>query len=174
MLIYQDPDFKLQPVRVSDIEYERAMRAFVILCADVVFVNRELCLIYLAERIVEPVKGLWWIGGRVLRGETFETAAVRKIHEECGIKISEDRLKFIEIIRHMSAVRKQHPQNIGADTMTFTYYVEIQPDEIVAANLALSPTEYTPASLLPYDVSRIKEVGVRQQVLDICSRIFSQ
>jgi len=174
MLIYQDPDFKLQPIYLNDAEYEQAMRAFIILCSDVVFINHAQRIVYLAERIVEPVKGLWWIGGRVLRGETFETAAVRKIHEECGIKVAEDRLKFVEIIRHMSAMRKQHPQNVGADTMTFTYFVEIQPEEVVEANLALSPTEYAPASLLPYDVSRLKEIGVHQQVLDICSLIFSQ
>ena len=45
--------------------------------------------ILLVKRLNEPAKGLWWVpGGRVHMGETRTAAAVRKLHEECGLKLS--------------------------------------------------------------------------------------
>ena len=38
------------------------------------------------ERASEPVKGVWWWpGGRMYKGETFFSAAVRKTKEETGL-----------------------------------------------------------------------------------------
>jgi colanic acid biosynthesis protein WcaH len=38
------------------------------------------------ERASEPVKGVWWWpGGRLLKGETFFDAAIRKAKQETGL-----------------------------------------------------------------------------------------
>lgn len=58
-----------------------------ILCVDVVIQNQkdEYLLI---RRANEPLKDEWWvIGGRVLKGDTLEQAAIRKVREEVGLTI---------------------------------------------------------------------------------------
>jgi ADP-ribose pyrophosphatase YjhB (NUDIX family) len=174
VLIYQDPNFKHARVRLTDDEYARAMQAFPILCADVVFIRTDERMLYLADRIIHPVKGWWWIGGRIYRGETYEDAAIRKIHEDTGLQLSADRLVYVETVRLLSGVRQQAPQDIGADTVTLTYAVEITPEELAVANAGLDPEEYQPNSITGFSVEDMKARGdIRQPVRDIANLIFS-
>lgn len=74
--------------------YASIVRDTVVCCVDIVLVRRNAasggrreCL--LVERSAEPAKGLWWWpGGRLLKGETFFDAAVRKAKQETGIDAS--------------------------------------------------------------------------------------
>lgn len=73
----------------SDV-YERLVQDAVICCVDILLVrvnpaeNRKEFL--LVERSSEPVKGIWWLpGGRLLKGETFFSAAQRKAFQETGL-----------------------------------------------------------------------------------------
>ena len=70
--------------------YANVVRNTVVCCVDIVLVRRNSttgrreCL--LVERASEPAKGLWWWpGGRLLKGETFFDAAVRKAQQETGV-----------------------------------------------------------------------------------------
>jgi 8-oxo-dGTP pyrophosphatase MutT (NUDIX family) len=85
--------------------YATLVRDAVVCCVDIVLVRtttttttttasgedgapgtttRRECL--LVERSSEPVKGVWWWpGGRLLKGETFFDAAIRKAQEETGV-----------------------------------------------------------------------------------------
>jgi 8-oxo-dGTP pyrophosphatase MutT (NUDIX family) len=83
--------------------YVTLVRDAVVCCVDIVLVRtttsaasasadgtsaavttRRECL--LVERSSEPVKGVWWWpGGRLLKGETFFDAAIRKAQEETGV-----------------------------------------------------------------------------------------
>jgi len=70
--------------------YGQIVRDTVVCCVDILLVrynpvaSRKECL--LVERSSEPVKGLWWWpGGRLLRGETFFAAAIRKAQQETGL-----------------------------------------------------------------------------------------
>lgn len=54
-------------------------------CVDVVVKDSD-ARVLLLMRSKDPGKDQWWFpGGRVYRGEHRTEAAVRKIHEECGI-----------------------------------------------------------------------------------------
>lgn len=65
--------------------YKKILDVIPILCVDIIIKHRGKFL--LVKRLNEPAKGLWWPpGGRVLKGETIEDAAKRKIKEELGIK----------------------------------------------------------------------------------------
>jgi hypothetical protein len=79
--------------------YGRLVRDCVVVCTDCLIVRynpltaRKECL--LVERASEPVKGVWWLpGGRLLKGETFFDAAIRKAKQETGI----DGVKPIQIL----------------------------------------------------------------------------
>jgi 8-oxo-dGTP pyrophosphatase MutT (NUDIX family) len=71
--------------------YGKMVRDCVVCCVDCLIVrvnpslgNRKECL--LVKRSSEPVKGLWWwVGGRLLKGETFFAAAKRKAQQETGL-----------------------------------------------------------------------------------------
>jgi len=72
-------------------KYTDILKVLPILCADVVVQNAsgEYLLI---KRNNEPKKGEWWvIGGRVLKGETLEEAARRKVKQETCLEIKNMR-----------------------------------------------------------------------------------
>jgi len=72
---------------IPEEEYARIMEVIPILCVDVAVRNAKGEYL-LVRRANEPLKGQWWvIGGRVLKGETLEQAAVRKIREEVGLDV---------------------------------------------------------------------------------------
>ena len=73
--------------------YKKIIEVLPILCVDIIIKNHngEYLLI---KRANEPLKGKWWvIGGRVLKGESLEQAAKRKVKEEVGLEI--DNVKSI-------------------------------------------------------------------------------
>ena len=61
----------------------------VVCCVDILLVRTNAQGVkqaLLVERSSEPAKGLWWLpGGRLLKGETFFAAALRKAHQETGL-----------------------------------------------------------------------------------------
>lgn len=70
--------------------YGQMVRDCIIVCCDAVIVRynltlkRKECLI--VKRTNEPAKNIWWWpGGRVLKGETFFAAAIRKAKLETGM-----------------------------------------------------------------------------------------
>lgn len=57
-----------------------------IVCVDVALTRSSDGHVLLVRRHSEPVKGLyWWVGGRLLLGESFAEAAVRKVSKELGV-----------------------------------------------------------------------------------------
>jgi colanic acid biosynthesis protein WcaH len=57
-------------------------------CVDIIIKNGQGEYL-LIKRANEPLKDQWWvIGGRVLKGESLEDAAKRKVQEEVGLEIN--------------------------------------------------------------------------------------
>lgn len=68
--------------------YKQIIEVLPILCVDVIVKNAQGKYL-LIKRGNEPKKGQWWvIGGRVLKGETCEEAAIRKIREEVSLNVN--------------------------------------------------------------------------------------
>ncbi len=149
------------------------MLAFPILCADIIFIHREERAFYLADRITQPVKGWWWIGGRVLRGEPVEEAAIRKVREETGLALlSSNRLTYVETVRHLCAMRQQEPQDAGTDTVAYTFTAELSADELARASARLVATEFRPHSLTAFTREQMEKNRLRQQILDLYALVF--
>lgn len=76
---------------IGDHMYERIKRVMPIPCVDFVLHNGNTVL--LCKRANQPAQGEWWLpGGRVLRDEKAEDAAVRKAFEELGVEVVIERL----------------------------------------------------------------------------------
>jgi ADP-ribose pyrophosphatase YjhB (NUDIX family) len=76
------------------------VRDCVVCCVDALIVRynptRQRREALLVERAAEPVRGVWWLpGGRMLKGETFFAAAIRKTKQETGLK---DCVKPIQVL----------------------------------------------------------------------------
>ena len=66
--------------------YKQIHAVIPILCVDAVILCEGKILLF--KRINEPVKGQYWFpGGRVLKGETFKEAVMRKVRQEAGIEV---------------------------------------------------------------------------------------
>lgn len=85
-------------------QYQQIIEVLPILCVDVVVTNaRGECL--LIKRANQPRQGEWWvIGGRLLKGETLEQAAVRKVLEETSL-----RVEAVSPIGYYEALSQENP-----------------------------------------------------------------
>ena len=93
-------------------EYKKIIEVLPILCVDVVVRSKNgQCL--LIKRANEPLKGVWWvIGGRVMKGETLEQAAVRKVREEAGMNVcSVKPIGYYEDVSEMNPLGLSSPQH---------------------------------------------------------------
>ena len=71
--------------RIPAPDYEKIIDVLPILCVDIAARN-DRGEYLLVKRSNPPKKDHWWvIGGRVLKGETLEAAAARKLKEEAGV-----------------------------------------------------------------------------------------
>jgi colanic acid biosynthesis protein WcaH len=69
-------------------DYKKIVAVLPILCVDIIIKNGQGEYL-LIKRANEPLKDQWWvIGGRVLKGESLEDAAKRKVQEEVGLEIN--------------------------------------------------------------------------------------
>ena len=84
--------------------YKNIIDVISILCVDIIIQNSQHEYL-LVKRKNEPLKGKWWIvGGRILKGETVEQAAIRKVKEELSIDI-----KKLKLIVFFEAPFQKHP-----------------------------------------------------------------
>ena len=98
---YTEKDYKeiISP-RLTEEEYEKSLRAFVILCTDILIIDKNKKTIYLAKRKAKPMNGWWFIGGRMYANETKEESAVRCFKRETDIDIKEENLDFVALVDH--------------------------------------------------------------------------
>eukprot|EP01064_Diplonema_japonicum_P039047 TRINITY_DN9693_c0_g1_i1.p1 TRINITY_DN9693_c0_g1~~TRINITY_DN9693_c0_g1_i1.p1 ORF type:complete len:224 (+),score=45.06 TRINITY_DN9693_c0_g1_i1:63-734(+) len=72
--------------------YGEVVRRLPVVCVDVVIQNKQ-GEVLTVHRGMEPVKGYWWWpGGRMFKGETFFTAALRKAKQETNLTCTPVRL----------------------------------------------------------------------------------
>lgn len=71
---------------ISEKQYKVILDKMPIPCVDVVVINKgKVLMVY---RNTEPAKNQWWLpGGRLLKHETLEHAALRKVKDEVGLDI---------------------------------------------------------------------------------------
>ena len=78
--------------RIPSLAYGTIVRSIPIICVDVVIKN-NIGQVLIVKRGMHPVKDFWWWpGGRMFRGETFYTAAVRKAKQETNLECVPVRL----------------------------------------------------------------------------------
>ena len=113
--------------------YKKIVAVMPIPCVDAVIVSGRRFL--LSKRKNQPAKGEWWfIGGRILKGETLEQAVARKVRDEAGIR----KAKVKKFITNTETIFKASAQGGSSHTINSIFLVEvpantpIRPDETLA------------------------------------------
>jgi ADP-ribose pyrophosphatase YjhB (NUDIX family) len=163
-------------VYLSDEEYGRGLQCFVITCTDIIPIDIERKIIYLARRKTKPMKGWWYFGGKMNPAYTKEESVIRSFKRETGLNLSIDRFKLIGFLDFRWKDREQTPQNIGCHMASYTYVVELTPEEIISASNNLDNTFESGTNLTPFLRERLEEEIAKGQadlaMLDVYDAIF--
>ena len=75
--------------------YTEILKVLPIVCVDTVIVYAGRILLLLRDN--DPAKGQYWFpGGRILKGELIEDAALRKVREEVNLDCKYERIISVE------------------------------------------------------------------------------
>ncbi|HSZ32585.1 MAG TPA: NUDIX domain-containing protein [Puia sp.] len=80
---------------IPAVEYGYIKEHLPIACVDLLIIHEGKCLLLLRDN--EPAKGQYWFpGGRILKNELIEHAAIRKAKEETGLDCLFEKVISVE------------------------------------------------------------------------------
>jgi len=170
--------YEEQPKRVfggvlSDEAYANAITSFIIVCTDIVSIDREKKVFHLAKRIVHSAKGIWRFGGRQRAGETMRESCVRLMEKELGLTLTPERFSYVQSTDELFSYRKLPPQEAGSHSLIHIFTVELTPLERETAVVHLDPNEYDiEFGIQEFDRARLVEEGVYSQLIDLYDTVF--
>ena len=129
---------------IPEADYKKMIAALPILCVDIALQD-DAGRYLLIKRANEPLKDQWWvIGGRVLKGETCEQAARRKLKEEVNVEGVE--LKMLGLYEDFF-----DRNSLGIDTMYHTVSVvyRAKVPDVKSIRLDAQSKDWTFATSLP-------------------------
>lgn len=152
--------------------FSQALDHIVIACVDLVLTYQQQML--LAKRRTYPQKSWWVIGGRMIAGESPLQAAQRKVRQEAGLQVNENRFCYIGTSSTCFARRQQNPQDRGLHSLNITYQVRLTATE--KAELHLDLEEYDSWQWCTYGeaLSQLDSTqAINQALLDLLSSASS-
>ena len=122
-----------------------------------VIIPKDKKVFLLAQRIVKPLQGWWWIGGGRIAGQTKSEAARANFRREAGLDLPEERFKLHASFEYLWKDRQQEPRDIGCHMVGWTHSVELTDEELrQMAEKGVDPKEYDAAlGLQRFDRRRI-------------------
>ncbi len=172
--LYKQPGATFSPSRyIADEVYSEIVDTTVIVCADTIFFSRKDKVVYLTERKSKPMNTWWMIGGRVRIGETGEAAAVRCIFRETNLVVAECLLLPLGMNRYFFNSRQQMPQNIGCDSLCYTFALESDIDQVAWASKHLDSTEYQSGGLQAFSRKQLVKHKVAPALIDLYDKLFA-
>lgn len=169
VLLYKEPGFKgLEKKFMSESAYSEALTSLVIVCTDVLLVNRVNKTVYLAKRRSKPMNDWWLIGGRMYAGELPEESMARCFKRETSVEIEKNRFKFVALNRYFFKDRQQTPQNIGCDSLCYTFILEPTKEEL--NKISLDSNEYQ-GGIREFTRETISREKVNEAIFNLLSYI---
>ncbi len=159
-------------IRLHDKEYGRALQRFIAVCADILPIDREKRLFYLALRTAKPLPGWWMIGGGIAAGTSKEEGAIANFERETTLLLPANRFELVAVNDYRSKDRAQSPQDIGCHTLGYTFAVELTPKELDSVNL--DPSEYAAnEGLKPHNRNQLIAASVHPAIVDLYDDLFT-
>lgn len=170
--LYVETGSSFNPQRMDDDVYKQVVSNTVIVCVDTVLISTEQRLFYLAKRKAKPMQNWWFIGGRVLPGETGPEAACRCIERETHLVVYQKKLVPVAMNRYFFNSRQQEPQSLGCDSLCYVFSLEATSWMISEASKNLDCDEYGPVGLGGFNHEALVDQKVNQAVIDLYELIF--
>ena len=163
----------LPNLRLAEPQYSQALTSLVPACTDIVPIDVENGVIYLARRATKPMVGWWWLGGRMFAGETTEEAVTRCFRRETGLIMPPDRFRLVAVLDYRWRNRAQAPQETGCHTLAYTHVVSLSDEELAAVSAQLDTEEFRPGEgLVAFDRQRLVAADVFPAVLDLYDHLL--
>lgn len=158
---------------LSEGVYAAALESLVVVCVDVLVIDRQRKTAFLPQRKAKPMSGYWVIGGRVFAGEKEIDAMRRSLRRETSLDLPPERFTFLCVNRYMWTTRQQEPQNKGCDTLAYTFCAELSAEERATAARNLDPDEYeAPAGFREFDREQLVQEKIHPAIVDMYDFVF--
>ncbi|EKX43055.1 hypothetical protein GUITHDRAFT_54381, partial [Guillardia theta CCMP2712] len=132
-------EFKSHRTFLPDDEYGKALDNFVKGCSDMLITDPK-GNIFLGKRIVHPQPDWWYVGGRMMPGESPSSSCSRLLKRELSLDIAPERFRSICYNSMAWGMREQQPKSNGTCDVNIVLTVELTQEEI--SNIVLDPNEY--------------------------------
>ncbi len=175
--LYREGDMIRREMRggyISEGAYGEVVDNMIIVCADVVIVDRSREVLWLAKRSVRPMRGVWWIGGRRNKGEFPVEAMMRNFRRETCLDLPEGRFfPFPSMMEYLWQDREQAPQDKGSHNLCNLFMVKLWPAELSLVAGGLTNREYdSEFGLQSFSRGRLVRDGVHPVILEAYDIIF--
>ena len=170
--VYIEDNHGIQSKRLEKHLYAQAIESLIVVCADILIINKKKKLIYLAERSVKPMKGFWSIGGRRFVGDTLVESVRNNFLRETSVNINMEKFEYICTKEVIWKDRKEEPQDFGKHDLVQFFYVELDFEELKQASRNLCKSEYSQKGLVSSDRNKIKDYNIQQIMVQIYDKIF--
>ncbi|MEK7133491.1 MAG: hypothetical protein AAB804_00280 [Patescibacteria group bacterium] len=168
----EDPHHRIPTGWLDDPTYAAAMTGFVIVCTDAMVIDRVRRTVWLADRTILPMKGLWILGGRRLPGEAIEASIQRCLEREARLTFARERFEYLTQNEYVWSTRQQEPRNVGSHNLADTFAIELTKDERDTVSRSLTPKEYKPGGLREFDRQGLRDAKVHPALLDLYDLVF--
>ena len=133
--------FKSHRIRLPDAEYGIALDCIVKACSDMLLVSADGSKVLLGRRIVYPQPDWWFVGGRIMPGETPTKSCSRLLKRELGLDIDPLRLQAICSQSLAWGMREQQPKDHGTTDLQVVFMLQLT--EAEETSVVLDPKEYS-------------------------------
>lgn len=112
--------------------YGKVLDSVVVACVDTIVINRNKIL--LGKRTNYPNKSWWFFGGRMMAGESFESAACRGLKRELGLSVEGTSVKMLGTYSLVWPKRRESKQTNGCHHLLTAMYVPIDDAQALAVS----------------------------------------
>jgi ADP-ribose pyrophosphatase YjhB (NUDIX family) len=163
---------RIEREQLSSESYTSALNSMILVCTDVLLVKAQEKLVLLVKRIRKPMKDEWWfIGGRRRAFKTILESVILTFQRETTLNIYPERFVYIGDFEFMFKDRHQEPQAMGTHTLSHTFALELDGDELDQVEQNLDKGEYE-SKLQPFTLKNLYENKVHGAVIEAYKRFF--
>ncbi len=158
---------------ISSASYAEMVEKTPIPCTDAVLTLKGDKALYLVERSVYPMKGVWCLGGRIwFNDHTLHDSIARCVEIETGQHFAPERFTLVSAPHLYSWVRTRQGEFPGKN-LAVTFNLQVDDKELNSIAESLKPEEYnTEFGVQRFSRERLVDEKVHQAMLDVYDDIF--
>lgn len=134
---------------LDDKAYGEALDSIVKGCTDLLVTSADGSHVLVGKRNVHPQPDWWFIGGRMMPGDTPASSCARILKRELGLEVPAERIRYVCAASLVWDMRVQAPATNGTCDVQLVFSTQLTADE--ANRVSLDAQEYTTSDWLPID-----------------------